>query len=158
MCAAWSSGTLFFDRAAHELAALLGHLLGLLLAHRAAQQVGAAERVAGQHLRDLHHLFLVEDHAVGRREHRLQRGMQIVDRRRVRVVAAVLAVDEVADHAGLERARAEQRHQRHDVFEPVRLQAPDQVLHAAGFQLEHRGGLRLRHEVVGRLVVHRQAG
>ena len=38
----------------------------------------------------------------------------------------------------------------------VRLQAPDQVLHAAGFQLEHRGGLRLRHEVVGRLVVHRQ--
>ena len=44
----------------------LRHLLGLLLAHRAAQQVGAAERVAGEHLRDLHDLFLVQDHAVGR--------------------------------------------------------------------------------------------
>ena len=52
--------------AVDEDGALLGHLLGLLLAHRAAQQVRAAERVAGQHLRDLHHLFLVQDHAVGR--------------------------------------------------------------------------------------------
>jgi hypothetical protein len=57
--------------------ALLGHLLGLLLAHRPPQQVGAAQRVAGQHLRDLHHLLLIEDHAVGRFEHRLQARMQV---------------------------------------------------------------------------------
>ena len=74
----------------------------------------------------------------------------------MRVVAAVLAVDEVADHAGFERAGTEQGYQRDDVFEPVRLQAPDEVFHAAGFELEHRGGFRLRHQVVGRLVIHRQ--
>jgi hypothetical protein len=53
-------------RALDEQAAVLGHLLGLLLAHRAPQQVGAAQRVAADDLRDLHHLFLVHDHAVGR--------------------------------------------------------------------------------------------
>ena len=53
----------------------------------------------------------------------------------------MLAVDEVVDHARLQRAGTEQRHQRDDVFEAVRLQAPDQVLHAARFELEHRGGL-----------------
>ena len=42
-----------------EHAALLGHLLGLLLAHGAAQQVGSAERIAGEHLCDLHDLFLI---------------------------------------------------------------------------------------------------
>ena len=36
-----------------------------LLAHGAAQHVGFAERIAGQLLRDLHHLFLVDDDAVG---------------------------------------------------------------------------------------------
>jgi hypothetical protein len=36
--------------------ALRGHLLDLLLAHRAPQEVRAAERIAAQHLRDLHHL------------------------------------------------------------------------------------------------------
>ena len=50
----------FFAAPARKIVALLGHLLGLLLAHRAAQQVGAAERVAAQHLRDLHHLLLVD--------------------------------------------------------------------------------------------------
>jgi hypothetical protein len=115
--------------------ALLGHLLGLLLAHRPAQHVGAAERVAGQHLRDLHHLLLVEDHPVGVPEHRFQvRGMQVIARR----LAAVLAVDEVIDHARLQRPGTKQRHQRHDVLEAVRLQAADQVLHAARFELEHR--------------------
>ena len=131
-------------RAAHEHRALLGHLLGLLLAHRAAQQVGAAERVAGEHLRDLHDLFLVEDHAVGRLEHRLQVRVQIVDGRAARVV---LARDEVLDHARLQRAGPEQRDQRDDVAEAVGLQPPDQILHAARFELEHRGGLAALQEL-----------
>ena len=37
--------------------------LTLLLAHRLAQQVGLAERVAGHLLRDRQHLLLVDDHA-----------------------------------------------------------------------------------------------
>ena len=137
MCAACSCVDAARDGAVDEDAALLGHLLGLLLAHRAAQQVGAAQRVAGQHLRDLHHLLLVQDHAIGRRQDRLQVRVQIVDRA---VDLAVLAGDEVIDHARLQRSGPEQRHERHDVLEAVRLQAPDQVLHAARLELEHRGG------------------
>ena len=120
MCAACAASTPRSTAPSTNIDALLRHLLGLLLAHRAAQQVGAAERVAGQHLRDLHHLFLVQDHAVGRREHRLQVGMQVVDRP---VGPAVLAVDEVVDHARLQRAGTEQRDQRDDVLEAVGLQA-----------------------------------
>jgi hypothetical protein len=74
MCVAWCSGTPRSTAPSTKIAALLRHLLGLLLAHRAAQQVGAAERVAGEHLRDLHHLLLVQDDAVGRLQHRLERG------------------------------------------------------------------------------------
>ncbi len=47
------------------------------------------------------------------------------------LLEAVLARDEVVDHARLQRARAEQRHQRDDVVEAVRLQLADQLLHAA---------------------------
>ena len=54
------------NRAIHEDGPLLRHLLGLLLTHRATQQVRAAERVAGEHLRDLHDLLLIQDHAIRR--------------------------------------------------------------------------------------------
>jgi hypothetical protein len=60
--------------AGDEDLALLGHLLGLLLAHRATQQVGAAQAVTGRDLRRLHHLFLVHHDAVGVGQHRLQAG------------------------------------------------------------------------------------
>ena len=73
-----------------------------------------------------------------------------------RAVAAVLAVDEVIDHARLQRAGTEQRHQRDDVLEAVGLQAPDQVLHAARLELEHRGGAARLEQRVGRGIVHRQ--
>ena len=148
MCAASCFAHAARHRAADEDGALLRHLLGLLLAHRAAQQVGAAEGVAGEHLRDLHDLLLVEDHAVGGFEDRFEARMQVVDRA---VAAAVLAVDEVIDHARLQRPGAKQRHQRHDVLEAVRLQAADQVLHAARLELEHRGGAAGLQQRVGRL-------
>ena len=103
------------ERALDEALALLGHLLGLLLAHGAAQQVGLAQRVAGQAIGDLHHLFLVDDDAVGLFEDLLQL-RQVVDDR----LAAVLAVDEVVDHAALNRAGAVERVQRGQVFDAVR--------------------------------------
>ena len=74
--------------------ALLGHLLGLLLAHGAAQEVGAPERVAGQALRDLHHLLLVDEHPV-----RLP-SICSMSGCRYSAFLPVLAVDEVLDHAG----------------------------------------------------------
>ena len=62
-----------------EYLALLRHLLGLFLTHGSTQQVRAAQRVAGKHLRDLHHLLLVQDDAVGFFKHRLQVGVQVVN-------------------------------------------------------------------------------
>src|SRR3954469_17639924 len=53
------------DRARDEALALRVHLGLDLLAHGAAQEVRLAERVAGEQLRHLHHLFLVDDDAEG---------------------------------------------------------------------------------------------
>ena len=60
------------------------HLRLDLLAHRAAQQVGFAERVAGEHLRGLHHLFLVDEDAVGFGEDAFEQRVRIFDRARGR--------------------------------------------------------------------------
>ena len=46
--------------------AVFYHLFGLFLAHRAAQQIRAAQRVAADDLRCLHHLLLIHHDAVGR--------------------------------------------------------------------------------------------
>ena len=113
-------------RAVHEHAAVLGHLLGLLLAHRAAQQIGLAQRVAGEHLSNLHHLLLIQDDPVGRLENGFELRVQVLDRR-----LTVLASDEVLDHSGLERAGTEQRNESDDVVEAVGEQAPDKVPHPA---------------------------
>ena len=141
------------DCAVDEHRALLGHLFGLFLAHRLAQQVGAAEGVAGEHLRDLHHLLLVEDDPVGGLEDRLEARVQVIDRS---ITASVLAVDEVIDHARLQGPRAKQRHQRDDLLEPIGLQAADQVLHAAGLELKYRGGAAGAQQCVRAGIVHGQ--
>ena len=74
MASAWSALDAVLDRALDEDRALRLHLLADLLAHGAAQQIGLAQRVAGQDLRDLHHLFLVDDDAEGFFQDRLERG------------------------------------------------------------------------------------
>ncbi len=111
-----------FFRALFKAAALLGHFVRLLLTHRTAQHVRAAEGIAGQHLGDLHHLFLVQDDAVGRLQHRLQRLVLPLDVRVGDLFAPVLTVDEVIHHARLQRPRTEQGHQCDHVFEAVGLQ------------------------------------
>ena len=131
-----------------EDGALLVHLRLLLLAHGAAQQVGAAQGVAGQDLGDLHHLFLVEDDAVGGLEDGLQVRVGIGHRR-----LAVLAGDEVVHHAGLQGPGAEQGHQGGHVLEGVGAQLLDQLLHAPGFELEDGGGLAALEQGEGRRVL-----
>ena len=66
------------DRAGDETLALRLHLLADLLAHGAAQQIGFAEREAGEDLRGLHHLLLVDDDAEGLAQDRLELGMDVV--------------------------------------------------------------------------------
>ena len=79
--------------------------------------------------------------------------MQVVDRS---LATAVLAGDEVIDHARLQRPGSEQRNQRDDVLEAIGLQASHQILHAARLELEHRGRLAGFEQGEGRCVVHRQ--
>ena len=141
-----------------ETATLLGHFLGLFLTHGPTQHVRAAEGVAGHDLGDLHHLFLIQDDAVGRRQYRLEAFVLVIGVRVRQLGAAVLAVDEVVHHAGLQRPRTEQGHQCDQVFQAVGLELLDQLLHAAGFKLEHRRGLGLLQQAVGRLVVQRDKG
>ena len=65
------------DRAGDKARALFLHFGADLLAHRPAQQIGLAERIAGHHLRDLHHLFLIDDDAEGLLQDRLEHRMEI---------------------------------------------------------------------------------
>ncbi len=130
-------------RALAEDGAVGGHLLGLLLAHRPPQQVGAAERVAAQHLRGLHHLLLVDHDPVGLAEHGLEQRMRIAHR-----LAAVLARAEARDV--LHRAGPEHGVERDQVLEPARLGVLQHALHAGTFELEHRLGPALGEQRVDR--------
>src|SRR5262249_54318420 len=113
-------------RALDEDALLLRHLLGLLFAHRAAEEVGAAERIAGERLRDLHDLLLVNDDAIGRDEQVVDLVVHLRDR-----LATVLAVDEVLHHARAERARTIEGDGGHDVLEVRRDEVFEELLHTA---------------------------
>ena len=44
---------------------MLRHLFGLFLTHRPPQHICSAQRVTPNKLGDLHHLFLIHDHAIG---------------------------------------------------------------------------------------------
>ena len=118
------------DRAGDEDRALLLHLGADLLAHRAAQQVGLAERIARHDLRDLHHLFLVDDDAERLLQDRLEHRMQVF-----RLLVAVLAraIGRDVRH----RTRTIERHQRDDVLEAVRPHVDQRAAHARAFHLEH---------------------
>lgn len=108
--------------AVNETATLLGHFLGLFLAHRTAQHVRTTEGVTGHDLSDLHHLFLIQNDAVGRRQYWLEAFVLVVDVRVGQLGATVFAVDEVVYHARLQRAGAKQRHQCDKVFQAVGLE------------------------------------
>ena len=139
------------DRALDEALLLRRHLLLDLLAHGAPKQVGLAEREAGEHLGDLHHLLLVDDDAVGLAEDRRDHVVQALD-----ALAPVLAV-----HIGVDvvhRARAVQRHDGDDVLEAVGLELPERIAHALTFELEHADRVALLQQRERRRVVERQLG
>ena len=130
--------------------AVLRHLLGLLLAHCAAQQIGATERITADDLRSLHHLFLIHHDAEGFLQHRLQAVVVILRR-----LGAVLARDVVRDQ--IHRTRTVQRVERGQVFQPRRLGLREQVLHACRFKLEDGDGIGVAEDLVDRLIVERQS-
>ena len=113
------------DRAVLEALALLGHDLGVLLAHGLAQQVGFAHGEAGEVARDAHDLFLVGDDAVGVAQDRLELRVLVLD-----LDAAVLALDVVVDDPGPQRAGPIERVQGDQVVEALRLGLAQRLAHA----------------------------
>ena len=139
------------DRAGDEAVALRRHLLAVLLAHGAAQDVGLAEAVAGEIARDLLHLLLIGDDAVGRLQDRLQLGMQIIG---ALVAELARAIGRDIRH----RARPVERHQHDQILETVGAHVDQRPAHALTFNLEHADGFAARQHFVGLGVVERQVG
>ena len=137
-------------RTTDENLTLLGHLFRLFLAHRAPQEIGGAQRITGQHACDLHDLFLIQNHAIGRFQNRFKGWHRVFER-----LASVFTFNEVVDHTGLQGPRSEQGHQGNHVFEQIRLEPLDQFFHAARFELEHRRSACVLHQLEGRGVVER---
>ena len=102
-----------------EFFALRGHLFAIFFAHGTTQDIGFAEQKAGQPIGDLHDLLLIKNDAVGLSEYFLQLGQIVSD-----FFLAVLARDEIVDHAALDRARAIKRVERGQIFEARRLITP----------------------------------
>ena len=94
-------GNFPYRAARQKFFALRRHFLAILFPHRAPQDVRFTQRKSRQAIGDLHHLFLIEDHAVGFFENFLQLGQIVGD-----FFLAMLAVDEIVDHAALNRAGA----------------------------------------------------
>ena len=130
----------------------LGIHFGLnLLAHRAPQQIGAAQRIAGQHLGDLHDLFLIDHDAVGFLEDLLKRRVQVVG-----LLLAMLDRDVARDV--FHRPGPVQRDNRDDILEAVGPQLLEHVPHAGAFDLEHADRVTVRQQLVAGTVVERQIG
>ena len=61
-----NSASMLLSRTFNETASLLGHFFRFFLTHGATQHVRTTEGVTGHDLGNLHHLFLIQDDAVGR--------------------------------------------------------------------------------------------
>ena len=79
--------------------------------------------------------------------------MQIVDRAGL---LAVLAVDEVVDHARLQRTGPEQRQDRDEIVETIRLETFYQIAHTGRLELEHGRRAAAAQELVRLRIVDRQ--
>ncbi len=134
----------------HEGFPLLGHDLGILLAHGLAQHVRLPHREPGQDRGDAHDLFLVGDDAVGIGEDGRELRQLVLD-----LGLALLAGDVVVDHAALERSRPVQGVQRDQVVETLRLGLAQQLAHARALELEDAVGLAVAEELVGLGIVER---
>ncbi len=144
-------GNLVGGAALHELGALRGHFFFLFLPHDAAKDVGFSKRKARQAIGDLHNLFLVQDDAVSFLENIFQLREFVAD-----FGLALLAVDEIIDHAALNGARAVQRIESSEILDAGRLVAAQNITHTVGFKLEDGSRISAGEEFVGFGVVQSQ--
>ena len=132
-----------------EDGAVLGHFLGLLLAHGPAQHVGAAQRIAAQNLRGLHHLLLVDHDAVSLGEHLGHQRVRVLDH-----LATVLARHKAGDQ--IHGAGAVQGVQRNQVFQARGFGIAQHALHAGTFKLKNGLGRALLEQAIHLGIIQRQ--
>ena len=131
-----------------EQVPVLRHFFGFFLAHGAAQQIGAAQRISPDDLGCQHDLFLVDHDAVGFAQNAFEEGVRISH-----VLAAVFACHEARDI--FHRAGPVHRVERNQVFKARGQRLAQHALHAAAFKLEYGFGLAVLKQLVGGLVVKR---
>ena len=127
----------------------------LFLTHRATQQVGLAERVAGDLLRDVHDLFLVDDQTVSLRKDVAERLLEL----RVNgldLLQPVLSLRVVGMRIHAHRTRPVQRQHRDDVLKAGRAHQFQQIAHRGPVELEHPERVTARQQLVGFRVVQTQ--
>ena len=117
------------ERLAHRI-----QLLGLLLAHRAAQNICLTERKACQCGGYLHNLLLIQNNAVGILQNRLHQRMQ-----HLRRALSVTAGNKVLRHTGAQRTRTVQSHQRNQILKAFGSQIHNQLGDTCRLQLENAG-------------------
>ena len=131
---------------------LLRHHFGVnLLAHGAAQQIGLTQTIAGQFPRQAHHLFLIDDDAIGFAQDRLHRRVQ-----QFHLLAARLAQGKAWDV--VHRARAVESAQRDDIGEAIGAHLRERAAHAFRFKLEHAHRVAFSDQLVHGRIVHGQRG
>ena len=141
-------GQAVFASACPEQQPVLGHFLGLFLAHGASQQIRATQGITANDLGHLHHLLLIHHDAVGL-------GQDGFGARIGKLESfAMLASAEIGNQ--VHRPRAIQGHQSDDVLEAVGPRILKHALHAAAFQLEDCNCFSLGQQIVGCAVVQRQ--
>ena len=133
--------SLFF-RTFEEDFPLLGHHIVFLLPHGLSEQVRLAHGIAGDFHRDLHDLFLVEDNPVSFFQERFQTRQRIF-----RIFQAVAAADVGIQHAGSNWTGPVHGVTGNQVFQLVRLELFQQVLHARGFKLENGLGVAMAEDL-----------
>src|SRR5439155_25154561 len=107
---------------------------------------GCAESVARKDLCSLHHLFLVDEHAIGFARDWLQKRMLIFD-----FHLGMAAADEIRNE--VHWAWPIQSDKRCDMLNRTNLEFSAEVAHAAGFKLEYANGVATIENVVSFLVI-----
>ena len=130
-----------------EVDPLLGHLLLVLFAHGAAQEIGLPQAVASQQVRRLLHLFLVNEDAVGLLGNLFKERMVEIDLR-----LALLALDVVGDER--HGTRTVKGAERVHVVETVEAEITAVTRHAT-FKLEDSDRFTPVEHIESRLVVDR---
>ena len=145
-----------FGTALHKMPAFGFHDLMLFLAHGTADIIGLPKAEACQLTEDLHHLFLIDDAAVGNIQNMCKLRRFVGDFIRFTAIAQICG-------DGIHGAGTIQRDKGNDIFEIARVHSHQNLCHARGFQLKNALGFALcQHLIGGRIVIihisHRKTG